>query len=603
MPRSIPFRAPGLAAGAIVLAVSLAAAWSTVAPAPAHAAGYVHLQTWGGLGTSDGRANWPLYLWADSKGTVWVADYRNDRVQRFTADGAFMSAFGSSGVGDGQFTRPTGVCYDEARQVIYVADSGNARVQKFTRYGTYLLKWGTAGSGAGQFSNPHGIAVDADGLVYVADLGNDRVQVFRPDGTFVRQFGGAGTGEGQMSGPAGIVVAADGTCFVSEAHNHRVQAFDASGAYLRRFGSLGSGEGQFISPHQLSFDKYGNILVCDWGNGRISRWTQAGQFLDSLGEQGTLLDGQLMHPEGVAGDAEGHIYVADLSTSRIQKFAWDDTAPRIFDDYAGDWFSGGATINFWGTDDYSRMLVFDIFGTTLTMPVGAVLDGIVHMGPGPFVGTMADVVAATDQVGNRRTRTVYYRVDTMAPVTRVSGVPAGWTNQDVTLDFIATDKGAGVEGTTCDTGGGWATVGADDVVTVSAEGATTVQYYSWDAAVPSPNQEATKTVTVRIDRTSPDAVPVNNVTVRRGATATFRYTLSDALSPTCRVKLVIKKKAKVVRTVNLGVKDSTPLVPPRQFAKRLAVTLPAGTYTWTVVATDLAGNLGSYAPKKLKVTL
>lgn len=570
---------------AVLVATAALGATAAVAPEPAQAAGYVHLQTWGGPGSSDGRATWPLFLWADSKGSVWVADYFNDRVQRFTSDGAFMSAFGSSGAGDGQFARPTGICYDEARQVVYVADSYNSRIQKFTRYGTYLSQWGSAGTGDGQFNNPHGVAVDADGNVYVADTGNHRVQVFQPDGTFIRKFGGPGSGEGQMSTPTGIVVD-DGTCFVSEVNNHRIQAFDLAGTFLRAFGSYGNGDGQLANPYQLSLDKAGNLLVCEWGNNRISRFTQAGAFMDSFGGTGTQLDGQFSAPEGVAGDGEGHIYVADLATSRIQKFAWDDTPPHIIDDYAGDWFADGATIRYWATDDYSRTITWSIFGMTADVPVGEEITTAAFMGPPPFVGTLAQDVTATDEVGNTSTRTVYYRVDTMPPVTRVSGVPTGWTNQDVTLDFIATDKGSGVAGTTCDAGGTWATVGGDDVVTVSAEGETTVQYYSWDAAVPAANQEATKSVVVRIDKTAPTPVaPLAAVTVRRGRSATFKFAAADALSPTLTGKLTIRKKTKVVKTYSLAA-----FAPGTSLAKKLRVSLPAGVYTWSLRATDLAGN-------------
>lgn len=114
----------------VLVLVPIAAALHVAAaarPPPACAVGCVHLQTWGRLDTGDGRAIWPLFLWADSKGSVRVADYDNDRVQRFTSDGVFMSPFGSSGSGADEFTQPTGICCDEANQVLHVADSGNAR--------------------------------------------------------------------------------------------------------------------------------------------------------------------------------------------------------------------------------------------------------------------------------------------------------------------------------------------------------------------------------------------------------------------------------------------------------------------------------------------
>ena len=55
----------------------------------------------------------------------------------------------------------------------------NDRVEKFTSNGNYLTQWGSRGSGNGQFEYPEGIAVDSSGnFIYVADSGNDRIQVF-----------------------------------------------------------------------------------------------------------------------------------------------------------------------------------------------------------------------------------------------------------------------------------------------------------------------------------------------------------------------------------------------------------------------------------------
>jgi DNA-binding beta-propeller fold protein YncE len=61
---------------------------------------------------------------------------------------------------------------------VYVVDSSNDRVQKFTSTGTFLTSFGSAGSGNGQFSFPEGIAVNLSGTVYVADAGNGRVELF-----------------------------------------------------------------------------------------------------------------------------------------------------------------------------------------------------------------------------------------------------------------------------------------------------------------------------------------------------------------------------------------------------------------------------------------
>ena len=111
----------------------------------------------------------------DAAGNVYVADTSNNRIQKFTGTGTYLTQWGSYGSGNGQFDDPIGVATDAAGNV-YVADTDNHRIQKFTGTGTYLTQWGSSGSGNGQFAYPAGVATDAAGNVYVADSENYRVE-------------------------------------------------------------------------------------------------------------------------------------------------------------------------------------------------------------------------------------------------------------------------------------------------------------------------------------------------------------------------------------------------------------------------------------------
>ena len=79
---------------------------------------------------------------------------------------------------------PWGITLDKSGN-IYVADWRNDRIQKFDHDGHFLMQIGSSGSGPGQLNRPTGVAVDKDGIIYVADWLNDRLQVFDVDGAFL----------------------------------------------------------------------------------------------------------------------------------------------------------------------------------------------------------------------------------------------------------------------------------------------------------------------------------------------------------------------------------------------------------------------------------
>ena len=99
---------------------------------------------------------------------------------------------GPRGAGDGELGLPWGIAIDKEGDV-FVADWRNDRVQKFSADGKFLMKFGSAGKGQGELNRPTSVDVDSDGLIYVADWGNDRLQVFDPEGNSVAIMTGDAT--------------------------------------------------------------------------------------------------------------------------------------------------------------------------------------------------------------------------------------------------------------------------------------------------------------------------------------------------------------------------------------------------------------------------
>jgi hypothetical protein len=185
---------------------------------------YIFVTKWGTEGAGPGEFLYPAGVAVDGSGNVYVADFLNDRVQKFTSTGTYLTQWGSSGYSDGHFDHLYGVAVDGSGNV-YVTDYYNDRVQKFTSTGTYLLQWGETGASDGQLSGPFGVAVDGSGNVYVADFYNDRVQKFTSTGTYLTQWGTYGIADGQFDDPYGVAVDGSGNVYVTDYYNHRVQKF------------------------------------------------------------------------------------------------------------------------------------------------------------------------------------------------------------------------------------------------------------------------------------------------------------------------------------------------------------------------------------------
>ena len=113
--------------------------------------------------------NEPMDVAIDNNDCVYVADLGNNRVQKFTSDGEFITEWGSEGSGDGEFT-PVVVLEVGGREcngrsaialapgVVYTTDFNGHRVHKFSRDGQWLLSWGSQGAGQGEFMCPQAIA-------------------------------------------------------------------------------------------------------------------------------------------------------------------------------------------------------------------------------------------------------------------------------------------------------------------------------------------------------------------------------------------------------------------------------------------------------------
>jgi sugar lactone lactonase YvrE len=281
----------------------------------------------GSAGSGAGQFNfgYPMGIGVDSKGALWVSDTGNNRLQKWSAGNyspasipTYISSFGSSGTGNGQFAHPGGDAVD-AKGNLWVADENNKRVEKFNEKGEYLSSFGSAGSGNGQFSRPTDVAVDPKGNLWVSDAGNNRIEEFNEKGEFLKAIGTYGTGNLQFSAPESLTVDAKGNVWVGDTYNHRVQELNEKGEFVRVFGTYGTGTGQIVESTGIAVDAAGNVWVADWGNNKVLEFTETGTFVRQFGTSGTA-NGQFKQPDVIEIDAKGDVWVGDQNNERIQEF-------------------------------------------------------------------------------------------------------------------------------------------------------------------------------------------------------------------------------------------------------------------------------------------
>ncbi|MCL0100102.1 NHL repeat-containing protein [Dehalococcoidia bacterium] len=147
---------------------------------------------------------------------------------------------------------------------IYVADWRNDRVQKFDSEGVHLATWAAPGNGSDGFHRPAGVAVGVGGCVYVSDWGNNRVQLLDSDGQFVMDM----KGEATLSTWADDYFAANPDEFEERQKSdlEYVSGTDEQDRFLPKQAMV---EKVFWGPTSVKVDDVGRVYVVDSGRHRV----------------------------------------------------------------------------------------------------------------------------------------------------------------------------------------------------------------------------------------------------------------------------------------------------------------------------------------------
>ena len=174
----------------------------------------------GGSGSKKGKFKGPNGLCVTSD-CIYVCDTYNHRIQVFDHELNSKRCFGSQGQGNGQFGWPSNVAFDERSRNVFVTEKNNNRVQRLTECGEFVSYIGSE-SGPGHLIEPN-ILLIANDYLYVTD--RNGVSIFKFSKEFVTCFAtmcAANEGNKTING---FAIDEDGYRYVSDDVNDRIVVF------------------------------------------------------------------------------------------------------------------------------------------------------------------------------------------------------------------------------------------------------------------------------------------------------------------------------------------------------------------------------------------
>jgi len=234
--------------------------------------GFKGADTFGGLGSGQGKFWNPSGICANPNGDVWVADRKNDRVVKLYCDGKtlkFVKSIGEYGLFKGEFDAPSDVTMDPKGN-LYVADTGNDRIQVFSRDGKFLFAF----SGTADFHliKPTAIAVIGETekwsyfnnpFIVVVDDNGTRIIQFTLDGKLITSVSTYALGI-EHANLRFVAIDYYSNIYVTDEGNSQIHIFDRKLSLLTSFGRKGSGSAEFFHPRGIAiWKRYGQVFILE----------------------------------------------------------------------------------------------------------------------------------------------------------------------------------------------------------------------------------------------------------------------------------------------------------------------------------------------------
>jgi streptogramin lyase len=268
-----------------------------------------------GLKFVGGGLNSNFGLAVDGGGDVWVVNFGNRSLSKFSPSGVALST--SAGFTGGGLNESRNIAIDSLGNAW--ATAGNS-VAEFDNNGNALSP--STGYTGGGTNDTYGIAIDSKDRVWASNLGAADISLFCgaitancpasfTTGEPISPAGGF-TGGGLSFSFGAAVDGADSVWTVNDGPSNsptpNVSKFSSAGNAIS--GASGFTGGGLAKPTGVAIDPAGNAWACNIDNGVVSEFSTSGSPLSGTGFTG----GGVGNSEAIAVDSANNVWVANESS-------------------------------------------------------------------------------------------------------------------------------------------------------------------------------------------------------------------------------------------------------------------------------------------------